>query len=835
MALNSLGLGFIFRAVDFASPTMLRIGRNFRSMDGAVAASSARMSGAFRGLALGIAGLAAAAITLGPAISIAKESAEFQLSLKRAQFFLRSTDEEIGQVRASILDLGRKLAIDISDSVEGFESLGRAGFRTAAALDAVAPAAEFATAANLPLAKTVDISLSLMRGFAIQSGDLRQALNRVAAATTITRTNFQDLTRAVGDIAEGAQVLGVSLEDSILAFGLTRDVLQSVERSSTAVRRSFQFLAKEEKRALFERAFGVKIVRNAATGMVDWGGTLNDMIPRFLELERSSKGAGGAIIKVFGVRASSAVLFQMRRITQGFDNTAEGVEGARKRLAALRAEIVKDRDIIGELTRIQLESFAGQMKLITSRFKVLREVLGPTFTKALRPTVEKIAETIDKIITFVQEMDPAVKDAIASFVVRFGTIAGIIGVAALSFAALKFVIGGLIGILGISAASMGILGAVIVTAGLGLAAFDINLKQSGSSLLKVFGTAFKKIRLVVLGLVELFTQGFISQEIGDELTKVENESLERFVVNVFTFVQDIKDLFSGIGEGFAEGVKFFKPAFDLIGELAGELGVSLGPLGTQLEDVVNAPQDKWREAGKTIGRVISAIVGGIQLFIISQLIAINVVTKLVDKIGELVVIGRKLTQFLPDPEERFGPAAGEAAARGEGLAGALGGFVSSRFEKFLGLGPETEGVRGIAPEVPFLETEAGRALTIGGGAVAGGAAALGGTQLLGAALAGAPLAGFAAPAALAAAPLAIPAVALGAAIKALSTSQAESNQRLTREVQNLGTSVDQLGEKIANAPGSVNVNVDGEEVKTRMANEGLLSGVAGFFTGRVGE
>jgi hypothetical protein len=55
MALNNLGLGFVFTARDLASAKMTHLKRQFGSLDEQVTEGTARMSSAFRQLGVGLA------------------------------------------------------------------------------------------------------------------------------------------------------------------------------------------------------------------------------------------------------------------------------------------------------------------------------------------------------------------------------------------------------------------------------------------------------------------------------------------------------------------------------------------------------------------------------------------------------------------------------------------------------------------------------------------------------------------------------------------------------------------------------------------------------------
>jgi hypothetical protein len=63
MALNSLGLGFVFTARDLASAKMTSLERRFSSLDDRVSGGTERITGAFRELGIGLAVFTAGAAT----------------------------------------------------------------------------------------------------------------------------------------------------------------------------------------------------------------------------------------------------------------------------------------------------------------------------------------------------------------------------------------------------------------------------------------------------------------------------------------------------------------------------------------------------------------------------------------------------------------------------------------------------------------------------------------------------------------------------------------------------------------------------------------------------
>ena len=70
MALNNLGLGFVFTARDLASAKMATVERRFASLDDRVTGGTTRMTSAFQQLGIGLAVFTAGAEAVAGALSL---------------------------------------------------------------------------------------------------------------------------------------------------------------------------------------------------------------------------------------------------------------------------------------------------------------------------------------------------------------------------------------------------------------------------------------------------------------------------------------------------------------------------------------------------------------------------------------------------------------------------------------------------------------------------------------------------------------------------------------------------------------------------------------------
>ena len=106
MALNSMGLGFVFTARDLASAKMQRLERRFTSLDQRVGVGADRMNTAFRQLGVGLAIFTAGAAAVGGALALANAAGRFEQGLPAIGAVTRATTRELGMLREAAINAG---------------------------------------------------------------------------------------------------------------------------------------------------------------------------------------------------------------------------------------------------------------------------------------------------------------------------------------------------------------------------------------------------------------------------------------------------------------------------------------------------------------------------------------------------------------------------------------------------------------------------------------------------------------------------------------------------------------------------------------------------------
>ena len=144
-----------------------------------------------------------------------------------------------------------------------------------------------------------------MKAFDIQASDTSMIADRLTAATVRSRLSFRELPAGIGIAARGAQVLGASLTDTIIALGQARNVLDSTERAATGVATSMSKMV--DPRVIKElRGFGIDVIDKTTDKFKPFLNIVGEMSLKFRDM--SEEQSKSTVKMLFGERAISGFL-----------------------------------------------------------------------------------------------------------------------------------------------------------------------------------------------------------------------------------------------------------------------------------------------------------------------------------------------------------------------------------------------------------------------------------------------------------------------------------------------------------------------------------------------
>jgi len=373
-------------------------------------------------------------------------------------------------------------------------------------------------------------------------------------AVNVFALNASELPMALGTASRGAQALHQSLSETLIALGLVKNVIPGVERASTATAVAMERLADPQVQKRL-RGIGVAVV-DSQGGFRSFLDVLGDMAPA---LERMTEAQRSAfLLQSFGREALGGVNAILTQVTTGVrTNTGETVRGAQA-IGYLRDQFENAGGTAARFSEQMLNTFEGQKKLLSGSLETLAIVAGEPFAQVFRPLVTIIVDVVNAVLGVFRQLPAPVKRAFAAFVVGAGVVVALVGAVIAAKAGIALLV------IGLQAAGVtlgGLLATVLPAVlifgvlALAVAGFVVAFRNNVGGIADFFQGVGARISLAFRGLMQLFDQGGFSGAVRDELNRAENQGLKDFLVNVFLWVNRIRNFFAGIATGFSAGIE----------------------------------------------------------------------------------------------------------------------------------------------------------------------------------------------------------------------------------------------------------------------------------------
>lgn len=613
MALNSLGLGFVFTARDLASARIGRLARNFGAMDRASSTALTRQTRNLRLLGAGLGILATGAIAVGGALALASGAGQFEQGLARVAGITRATVPEMASLRNAAIEAGIATQFSPDEAVEGLRNLGSQGFRANESIRLLTPSLALAAGGMISVDAATQSVASATRVFRLSMDDAAGSADRLLRITQLTSLQAGDLQQALGGVARGASQTRQNMNEMLISMGLVRNTGVQASVAASSVSSALQFMARNAGQ--IRSTLGVSVTdasgnfRNFLDIVQEASGQLNARFPNAADRASTAMRLFGR----FGITAFSAIQTQL---TTGVRNASGAMVQGAEAVAELRRQMQAAGGTARGFQERLLSTFTGQVTLLRGSVQTLRIVVGEAFAQAFRPIIAGIVGFVNQLIAAWRAIPTGVRQGIASFVLAAGTILSALGTF-ITFSAIVALIAPSLAVIG---KAMGVLAlALLPLIAIFGAAVGVIVGFRRIFRLNIGGIAtfvsgiVNRIRLTWRGLTSLFTRGGFSRGLLRELERSQNRGVLRFVVGVFQLAFRLQRLWDGLRSGitgviFAMGpaiqvfIDAFREVIDVLGlsqERAGELGGAL-------------PSSSFvrfgQMVGKTIGRVLRTIV-----------------------------------------------------------------------------------------------------------------------------------------------------------------------------------------------------------------------------------
>jgi TP901 family phage tail tape measure protein len=589
VALNQLGLGFVFTAKDLASGVIERINDSFGRLENQSAAATSAVRGNFaqfgQGLAIAGAGLAGLAI-LDHAVGV---SAEFSQAIAEVSTLIDEATFSTADLARVSLELASTYGGSAKVQARGLYQTISAGVTDAAkATDLLRVANELAIGGVTDAKTAVDALTNVVNAYSASGAQARDVSDAFFVTIRAGKTTAAELAATVGRVAPTAASLGVSFSDLLASVAaITGQGLNTAE-AVTGMKAALANIIKPTSDAGKEASrLGIKF--DAATLRARG-------LTGFLEaITSSARFNADSLANLFGsVEALNAVMALTANHSTAFTSIL-GQMGTRT-----------------GATQAAFDKMASTLAFQKQRFQGLKENVLIVIGQALEPVAKAIVRVANAVLeTFLRIPKPirdfAVKAFAAASVVLVlvgGFIAAKAGIALLviGLQALGLTIGGIV-------ASLLPLIAAFALVALVVAGFVVAFQRDVGGIATFFEGVAARIKLLFQGLAQLFSDGGFSGAVMAELDKTENAGVKQFAIRVYQIVFRLQRFFEGVAEGFGAAIEAARPTFEAFVGALRELGAAFGVVGTAGADALaGIGSDRYARAGATLGEVFGRIV-----------------------------------------------------------------------------------------------------------------------------------------------------------------------------------------------------------------------------------
>lgn len=366
MALNSMGLGFLFTAKDLASGTMRKLEKNFNGLDNASDEASKKMATNTKRMATGLGLMAAGAVGLRVLGSTVGEARQFGKAIGEVSTLVDEATFSTDKMRKMTMELSEQFGADsLQQSAALYQTISSGITDAEGATKLLTVANKLAIAGATDLTTGVDGLTSAMKAYSADGLTAEDASDSLFTAMRLGKTTVGELSKTLGRVAPVAQSMGISFAE--LTTAVSAITLKGIKTSEavSGLKASIANIVKPTKDAKDEakrlgiqfdsaalRAKGLKGFMDSVTG--------------------SAKFNKDSISKLFGsIEAFNAITAltadNQKNFNDGLQESAKRAGATTKALAAMSKEA----------------KFDLEMKKLSASFKNFKILIGEALIPVL--------------------------------------------------------------------------------------------------------------------------------------------------------------------------------------------------------------------------------------------------------------------------------------------------------------------------------------------------------------------------------------------------------------------------------------------------------------------
>jgi hypothetical protein len=293
-----------------------------------------------------------------------KTFADFEQSMAKVNAVSGATATQFKMLNKLAQDLGASTQFSATEVSGLMLSYSKLGFSSGEIEKITEATLNLALATGEDLAKSAEVAGGALRGFGLDSSEMKRVVNTMAAGFSMSALDLDKFQLGMGKVSAVAKNAGVSLESTTAMLGVLANNNIQAATAGTGLKNILLILTK--------------------TGM-----TYDEAMNKIATSTDKNKTA----LDMFG-QENTAVAVTLSANTKNINDLTDAITNAKDPAAAMAA--------------IMANTLQGSLMILKSKV----EALGISFGEGLAPIISKVAEKIGGLANWFTNLSPQVKDFI---------------------------------------------------------------------------------------------------------------------------------------------------------------------------------------------------------------------------------------------------------------------------------------------------------------------------------------------------------------------------------------------------------------------------------------
>lgn len=345
---------------------------------------------AFEGAAKGM-GVAGLAIGAGIGLAV-KSAADFESQLSELKAVSGATADQMNQVSAKALQLGKDTKFSAKDAALAMTELTKAGVSVPDVLNGAADAAvNLAAAGGVDLPQAAELAANAMNQFSLRAKDLPHVADLIAGAANASAIDVHDFGESLKQVGAAANLAGIGFGDTATAIALMGQAgIKGSDAGTSLKTMLLNLIPTTEKQKNLMKDLGI-ITKEGGNQFFDAAGKAKPLAQISQILQNSLKGMSEE-----QKLATLQILFGSDAIRSSAVLTKAGAKGFNDMSAAMGK--VKAADV----AKTKMDNLKGSMEQLKGSVETSAIAIGTVMLPVLKKLVDSVTSAVNAFLNLPQ-------------------------------------------------------------------------------------------------------------------------------------------------------------------------------------------------------------------------------------------------------------------------------------------------------------------------------------------------------------------------------------------------------------------------------------------------